>query len=142
MRCEPNVLADYFQCTQCGECCRGFGGTYVSDDDIKAIAEYLGVQPDIVLKRYCVRSGSKPLICQGEDSRCIFWDQLCTIHPVKPRMCRMWPFIPSLLVDAANWQIMAASCPGINPKVDPKRLQAIVADCLGVHRPDDTKGSS
>lgn len=142
MPCEPDAFAGYFQCTQCGECCRGFGGTYVSENDIRAIADYLKREPDIVRKEYCVLSGSKPLIRQGEDGRCIFWDQLCTIHPVKPRMCRMWPFIPSLLVDAANWQIMAASCPGINPDVDPVRLQEIVADYLDVLRSDDAKGSS
>ena len=31
---------DLFRCTLCGDCCRGYGGTYVRRDDIAAIARF------------------------------------------------------------------------------------------------------
>ena len=102
-----------FECRRCGDCCKGFGGTYLTDEDIEAISRYIGVHPEKLIARYCSRSGSKLVLSQRLDGYCIFWDKLCTIHPVKPRMCRKWPFIESILVDADNWLIMADSCPGI-----------------------------
>ncbi len=69
--------------------------------------------PERFVAQFCSFSGTKPVLAQKADGFCIFWDNLCTIHPVKPRMCRTWPFIESLLVDANNWLIMADSCPGI-----------------------------
>jgi hypothetical protein len=28
-------------------------------------------------------------------------------------MCRAWPFIPSILIDPNNWNLMASMCPGM-----------------------------
>jgi Fe-S-cluster containining protein len=71
-------------------------------------------------------SGHRLLLAQRKDGYCIFWDQLCTIHPVKPLMCRKWPFLESILVDPANWLIMADSCPGIKTEVDTAILKRFV----------------
>ena len=118
--------AELFECRMCGDCCKGYGGTYLTAEDIKAISCYIGSNPEIFLDRYCSLSGTKPLLAQRSDGYCIFWDKICTIHPVKPRMCRIWPFIESILVDAKNWLIMADSCPGIHTDVPADNLQKYV----------------
>jgi hypothetical protein len=41
-------------------------------------------------------------------------------------MCKAWPFIESILVDVNNWQIMAASCPGIRIDVP----DSVVMECV------------
>jgi Fe-S-cluster containining protein len=105
---------ELFECRMCGDCCRGYGGTYVSADDIQAIADYLRIDPSRFKDQYCRLSGSRYVITQSDNGYCIFWDQLCRIHPVKPRMCRNWPFIEAVLKDVANWRIMGDSCPGIH----------------------------
>ena len=120
-----------FECRRCGDCCKGFGGTYLTDEDIEAISRYTGLHPEKLIARYCSRSGSKLVLAQRLDGRCIFWDELCTIHPVKPRMCRKWPFIESILVDADNWLIMADSCPGIQTDVPIAAVQKYVKKILG-----------
>lgn len=102
-----------FQCRRCGDCCKGFGGTYVDAEEIAAIGAFIGVGPADVVRIYCRDSGGRKLLAQGPEGYCIFWDRLCTIHPVKPRMCRRWPFIESVLIAPENWRIMAGSCPGI-----------------------------
>jgi len=104
---------DLFKCQKCGDCCIGYGGTYVTEKDIINIATYTGTPPENFIKEFCQISGGKPVLAQTEDKYCIFWDGLCKIHPVKPKMCRDWPFIDSILIDAKNWEIMAAVCPGI-----------------------------
>ena len=105
--------AAFFDCKKCGDCCKGYGGTYVTPEDIQTIATYIHTDPNDFVEKYCRMSGTKPLLAQGKNGYCIFWDKVCTIHPVKPRMCKAWPFIKSVLIDKNNWQIMASSCPGI-----------------------------
>ena len=115
---EELTASNIFECRQCGDCCRGFGGTLVSEDDVAAIAGYLGTSPDRLLKTYCVRSGSGLVLTQGEDGYCVFARRaLCRIHPVKPRMCRAWPFIENVLRDPGNWYIMAGACPGMRTDI-------------------------
>lgn len=120
-----------FECRRCGECCKGFGGTYVTEADIRAIARYLAIDPEAVLARYCQFSGGRPVLAQGPDGYCVFHERLCTIHPVKPRMCRQWPYLEAVLVDTANWHIMGASCPGIKTDVPETLLIRVIQEKIG-----------
>ena len=117
---------ELFECRMCGDCCKGYGGTYLTAEDIEAISRYIGSKPENFLARYCSLSGTKPVLAQKSDGYCMFWDKICTIHPVKPCMCRKWPFIESILVDAKNWLIMADSCPGILADVPADKVQKYV----------------
>ena len=123
---SPPKPAEIFECKRCGDCCVGYGGTFVTDGQIASIAAYIGMEPAQFVSEKCRLSGGKPVLAQDENGYCIFWEELCAIHPVKPRMCKAWPFIESVLIDIDNWQIMAASCPGIRTDV-PDR---IVEECV------------
>lgn len=109
--------AEIFTCRMCGDCCKGYGGTYVSQSDITAIAEYVGMDRGVFVETCCRMSGGRLVLAQAESGYCLFWDRLCTIHPVKPSMCRRWPFIQSVLVDVANWRGMASCCAGMRTDV-------------------------
>ena len=119
-----------FTCQKCGECCRGYGGTFVSQEDIALISKYLNIDPDHFIGDFCQMSGDKPLLAQHQNGYCVFWDNLCTIHPVKPEMCKKWPFIESLLVDVNNWQMMASICPGIRTDIPDRLVKDIVSTVL------------
>jgi Fe-S-cluster containining protein len=122
---------DLFECIQCGECCKGFGGTYVSAADIEALAAYLKLSTRAVRERYCTPSGDRLVLVQGADGYCIFCrDKRCGIHAVKPRMCRAWPFIEAVLVDVANWDAMADACPGIQTGHPPEKIRRCVAAAI------------
>ena len=120
------VSADLFSCKKCGDCCKGFGGTYVTQKDIQAIAAYIHVDEKQFETQYCQMSGARPLIAVGENGYCVFWDEICTIHPVKPRMCRVWPFIPSVLKEVENWHIMAGSCEGMRTDMP----DSVILECV------------
>jgi hypothetical protein len=122
--------AEIFTCTQCGDCCKGFGGTYLAQKDITAIAAYLGISEAELLESYCVVSGNRLVLAQAEDGFCIFFDRNCSIHPVKPQMCRKWPYIESVLVDPANWRVMADMCPGMQRDADPSHVICCVRSQL------------
>ena len=116
----------FFKCRKCGDCCKGYGGTYLADNDIERISHLIQSDPTRFVDQYCNLSGNRPVLAQRHDGYCIFWDQVCTIHPVKPLMCRKWPFLESILVDSTNWLIMADSCPGIQTEVDFEAVEKIV----------------
>lgn len=124
---DPETI---FECRQCGDCCRGYGGTFVTQRDIDAISSFLGEDPGSFVTNYCRISGERPLLSQKEDGYCIFWDRICTIHPVKPKMCRRWPFIESVLIDVANWRIMASMCPGIWAEAPGSRIKECVRNAF------------
>lgn len=128
---------EIFECTQCGDCCRGYGGTYVSAGEVRAIGDQLGLSPAQVLDRFCSQSGHRPLLAQGDDGFCVFFkDGLCGIHAVKPRMCRAWPYIEAVCVDVRNWHSMADSCPGMRTDIADERILAEVR-CRINRRCDD-----
>jgi len=124
---DPDAL---FDCRLCGDCCKGYGGTYVTREDIEVISRYIGTDPRKFVAEYCRYSGNRPVLAQRDDGYCIFWEKLCSIHPVKPQMCKRWPFLKSLLVDPQNWQIMAGSCPGIHADVPDRTIEKCVKKIL------------
>jgi hypothetical protein len=98
----------------------------LTGNDIKTIAGYIGTDPPTFIAKYCQLSGDKPILAQGANGYCIFWDKFCTIHSVKPRMCSEWPFIKSVLIDVKNWHIMAGLCPGMRTDVIDNKIKACV----------------
>lgn len=125
MRCEVTP-DDLFECQQCGQCCCGYGGTYLSGEDIENISEYLQISRDEFLEKYCSPSAGRYLLAQKHDGFCVFWDRLCTIHPIKPKMCMAWPFIENILRNPSAWDVMAQACPGMRTGFDPEDIIAIV----------------
>lgn len=130
MGSDEKACQGLFACTLCGDCCNGYGGTYLSVTDIDAISLFLGIPAERLVANYTRKSGGRRLIAQGNNGYCIFWDKVCTIHPVKPKMCRQWPFIPSILVDVGNWKAMAASCPGMNADTPDQKILECVKKSL------------
>lgn len=132
---------DLFVCRRCGDCCKGYGGTVVDERDIAAIARFLNQTPDGVREGFCLPAGKRFLLGQREDGYCVFWDGLCRIHPVKPRMCRRWPFIESLLRDPGNWRVMASVCPGMRAEAPLPRVLRFTAERLRAEGDPDAPGN-
>ena len=70
------------------------------------------------------------MVKTSDSGYCVFWNEVCTIHRVKPRMCRIWPFIESILVDAANWDAIQSVCPGVRGNVNSEDLTQCVRQVL------------
>lgn len=126
--------SEIFTCRLCGQCCEGFGGTLVTPDDINAIAAFVGLDVETFTGRYCRTSGLGTVLAQGEDGKCVFFDKVCSIHPVKPRMCRRWPFIPAVVREPSNWPLMAANCPGMKMDADPALVVRIARHELSLEK--------
>lgn len=121
----------FFHCTQCGKCCSGHGGTYVDEKKIKEIAGFLNISSKQLKANYLTLSSEQRyMIACGEDGKCVFFSDNCSIHPVKPRMCREWPFIPAVLREPENWEYMANACEGIKTNADKIKLREFILKSL------------
>nr|HID58336.1 YkgJ family cysteine cluster protein [Desulfobacterales bacterium] len=107
-----------FNCQKCGDCCKGYGGIFVNDREIKDISNYLKIEQEEFIDRYCELSGKRYMLktC-GSTGYCIFWEGLCSIHPVKPGLCKTWPFLECVLVDSTNFITIKSACPGVSREI-------------------------
>ena len=107
---------DLFECTQCGTCCRGEGGIYLSREEINRISIFLNFSQQRFLEKFCLKKNGKTYIHTREDGYCHFSQKgRCSIHEVKPSPCRQWPFFPPMLIDQINWETARNSCPALTP---------------------------
>ena len=103
-----------FECQQCGRCCTGEPGTvYVAPDEVKAIADSLGLPEKAFIADllYPFRDGYS--IKEDKQGNCLLYADGCRIYPVRPRQCRTWPFWFKNLRSSYAWKQTASQCPGI-----------------------------
>jgi Fe-S-cluster containining protein len=105
-----------FACVQCGDCCAGKGGIFVRPEEVVAMAGHLKMSPEDFQRRYLEASSLGPRLTT-DNGVCIFLVEgnNCRVHPVKPFICRQWPFLPALLADPEELEQAKGACPGINP---------------------------
>ena len=102
-----------FTCRQCGECCQGDKGILVTPEEAHRLAAFLGLTLDELHRRYLIASSLGPQVAT-RNGACIFLaDTRCQVHPVKPRICREWPFLPALLEHADEFDTAKEACPGL-----------------------------
>ncbi len=105
-----------FTCTQCGNCCTGGPGyVWVTEAELRAIAEYRGVSYGEVRYQDARPVGNDISLREHANGDCIYFDgqnRICTIYPVRPVQCRTWPFWDSNLISPETWQNLQPGCPG------------------------------
>lgn len=104
-----------FECTRCGKCCTGEPGfVWVTDDELAAIAAFLGEPVEEVRARHTRKSRGRRTLREKADGDCVFFDRKkgCTVYPVRPPQCRTWPFWESNVETPEAWERTKAVCPG------------------------------
>jgi uncharacterized protein len=112
----------HFECGQCGKCCSGpdEGYIWVTNDEIRFIANYLKMSDAELAQKYLLRVGPRITIIERRPvNDCIFLElvngrKICKIYPVRPNQCRTWPFWNSNLLNPNAWNRAADKCAGIN----------------------------
>ena len=106
----------HFECTQCGNCCTGAPGVvWLSEEEIEAIADYLGKSTGEVQLMHTRLFGQRLSLTEFANGDCTFFDprnRKCTIYAVRPRQCRSWPFWNSNLENPDAWESTQRDCPG------------------------------
>ena len=128
--------AAVFQCQQCGDCCAGRGGIFVKPGEVEAMAALLEIPVAEFRRRYVEASAMGPRLTVA-DGACVFLmaGNYCRVHPVKPLICRQWPFLAALLAHPDELEHAKTACPGINPACT---HEDFVKEALGRARNDQT----
>ncbi|NCO59929.1 MAG: YkgJ family cysteine cluster protein [Deltaproteobacteria bacterium CG_4_8_14_3_um_filter_51_11] len=106
-----------FDCKLCGQCCKGEGGIFLVQGEGERISSFLGIPKDEFILQCCELRNGRTYIKTSPDGACLFYDpeKSCTIHPVKPVRCELWPFFPANLKDPDTFEAAKEACPGIRP---------------------------
>ena len=110
----------FFSCQRCSNCCRlepGF--VYLSQNDLTKLLDWFSLEKDAFIADYCrwtpYYDGSEVLaLKEKKNYDCIFWNNGCTVYPVRPLQCTTFPFWDYIIHDANTWNECSKDCPGIN----------------------------
>ena len=104
-----------FECQRgCTNCCRQKGFVYITESDLVRIAAFLKLSAAEFERRFVYRTRHLLRLRMPKHSQCHFLrEDGCSIHPVKPVQCRIFPFWPELMDDKRKWKKTARYCPGI-----------------------------
>jgi Fe-S-cluster containining protein len=98
----------------CTRCCEVTGYVYLSEQDLRRAAAFLGMTVAAFEARYVLRYRHVLRLRKPRKGQCHFLrDGGCSIHPVKPTQCRLYPFWPELVENRAAWAREKRQCPGI-----------------------------
>jgi len=104
-----------FECQPgCTNCCTQKGFVYITEGDLTRIAKFLEMSASDFERRYVYRTRHLLRLRTPRHTQCHFLrDDGCSIHPVKPTQCRIFPFWPELANSKREWRKTAGWCPGI-----------------------------
>jgi len=98
----------------CTRCCEQKGFVYLTEQDLRNAAAFLKLTPEEFEQRHVYRTRHQRRLRKPRGSQCAFLtSEGCTIHPVKPTQCRLFPFWPHLLESRREWNDTGKWCPGI-----------------------------
>jgi hypothetical protein len=103
-----------FECTRCGACCGGEPGyVWVTDEEIAAMAEHLGIPVERFTRDYCRRAFWRISLRERRNGDCaMLTEEGCAVYPVRPEQCRTWPFWPDNIIRRGRWIEVRERCPG------------------------------
>ncbi|MCF8067815.1 MAG: YkgJ family cysteine cluster protein [Desulfobacterales bacterium] len=103
-----------FECRQCGTCCTGEpGSVLVSAEEVSAISAFLKIEVWAFIERYLYPFRGSFSIREHPDGRCLFYENGCTIYPVRPTQCKTYPFWFNNMRSKDRWIKTTRECPGI-----------------------------
>jgi hypothetical protein len=107
--------AETFACRACGACCRWPGPVRLGEDDIRILADHLGLAEAAFLEQWTTLALDRRSLSLTEkaDGSCVFLEgNRCRVYPARPRQCRDFPL---------GWSFpgVQQECPGARAALGP-----------------------
>lgn len=98
----------------CTKCCEVTGYVYLTEADLRNMARHVGMDAKMFERQYVYRTRHLRRLRKPREGQCHFLKGGgCSVHPVKPVQCRLFPFWPELVEDRGEWRKTSRYCPGI-----------------------------
>ena len=124
-----------FACQACGRCCGGAPGyVWLEKEEAVRIAEHLGLTYKAFRRTYLRRGWRGLTLKEKPNYDCVMLSGgQCTIYPVRPLQCRIWPFWPMNLASPKAWDAAAKRCIGIGkgPRFALEQIEALRMEMEG-----------
>lgn len=106
---------DQDACSRCdGNCCIGESGyIWVNIKEIEDIANFLKIDKNLFIDRFLIKVGYKFSLKEKpykDGFACIFFENGCSIYPVRPKQCKTFPFWDYFKTHICE---LKKECPGI-----------------------------
>lgn len=101
-------------CQRCGACCRWEGDVCLTQEEVTAMAAFLGLDEGDFVNTYCrlQRNRQGLSLIDTEDGACIMLRETgCAVQAVKPSQCRDFP----LKWNFPGWE---QRCPGFGKQTE------------------------
>lgn len=131
-------ISKKFECTMCGECCRGFGAERfvpLIDNDIQGLSALLGISIASFKKRYTeersIKFGKQAIqvdALTSIDGDCVFLesDGLCAVQEKKPFICMNSPEFLLKKSMARDFDCMKGLAEDDDPEVEAEYINGIL----------------
>lgn len=112
-----------FRCTGCGDCCRQPGFVFFSREEADRVARRLlgdeAVAETLLGELWLEEpDGHFAIEVEGATGCPFLADGRCSIHDIKPRQCKTYPFWSENLTSEKRWNAEKRYCEGIDPAGD------------------------
>ena len=98
----------------CTRCCTQKGWVYLGVEDVPRLAAFLDMSASEFRRRFVYSTKHTSRLRKPRQGECPFLNaEGCSVHPVKPMQCRVFPFWPELVEDKKELEKTAQWCPGI-----------------------------
>lgn len=87
----------------------------MSPRQIESLVRFLALPERTFRSRFLTEDeGGETVLKLKPNGDCIFWDDGCTVYPVRPRQCRTFPFWPENLESPEAWRELKTFCHGVD----------------------------
>lgn len=91
---KPEILKE-FRCSGCGECCRWGGAVLLTDEDIRNMAAFLGLNEEEFIERHTRLASNRKqlaLLDQADGSCAWLKGDDCSVYEARPEQCKSFPY--------------------------------------------------
>ena len=78
-----------FECSRCGDCCRGPGYVWVSPREIDRLAGCLALSVEAFSQRFLRTVAGRTALVDNAAGDCVFWEDGCSVYDARPTQCRI-----------------------------------------------------
>jgi Fe-S-cluster containining protein len=111
------------------------GYVWVKPDEVRALAELLGMTVHAFGTRYVRRVGARLALVDGPGGDCVFLSaKTCSVYEARPVQCRTYPWWSDNLADPGAWGVAATQCEGIH-EAAPLVAADVISDALAGRPP-------